>query len=199
MTKQNNRWRLSDRDETINHIISKCDKLLQKEYKTRHDWVGIVIQEGEIWPYEQMVCAQTRIRLEKLNTHTSLLFWNTNRSPNLGPMIRHNDCQKKKKKRTCRIVNFDVPADHRVKLNESTTREKFLDLACELKNKQLWNMNMTVIPTVIAALGIVMGLKDMDIRGWVETIQTTALLRSARIQKRVLETYSRVTRSLPFQ
>ena len=27
----------------INHIISKCNKLAQKEYKTRHDWVGKVI------------------------------------------------------------------------------------------------------------------------------------------------------------
>ena len=27
----------------INHIISKCSKLAQKEYKTRHDWVGKVI------------------------------------------------------------------------------------------------------------------------------------------------------------
>ena len=32
-----------DRDETINHIISKCSKLAQREYKTRHDCVGKVI------------------------------------------------------------------------------------------------------------------------------------------------------------
>ena len=32
-----------DRDETINHMISKCSKLAQKENKTRHDWVGKVI------------------------------------------------------------------------------------------------------------------------------------------------------------
>ena len=31
------------RDKTINHIISECSKLAQKEYKTRHDWVGKVI------------------------------------------------------------------------------------------------------------------------------------------------------------
>ena len=29
----------NSKDETINHIISECSKLLQKEYKTRHDWV----------------------------------------------------------------------------------------------------------------------------------------------------------------
>ncbi len=27
----------------INHIISKCSNLTQKEYKNRHDWVGKVI------------------------------------------------------------------------------------------------------------------------------------------------------------
>ena len=33
----------SDKDETINHIISKCSKSAQKKYKTRHDWVGNLI------------------------------------------------------------------------------------------------------------------------------------------------------------
>ena len=43
-TQQNSKCRLCrDRDETINHIISECSKLAQKEYKTRHDWVGKVI------------------------------------------------------------------------------------------------------------------------------------------------------------
>ena len=43
-TQQNNNCRLcGDRDETINHIVSECSNLAQKEYKTRHDWVGKVI------------------------------------------------------------------------------------------------------------------------------------------------------------
>ena len=54
-------------------------------------------------------------------------------------------------------------------------------------------MKVTVIPIVIGALGtvteeLVQGLEDLEIRGRVETIQTTALLRSARILRRVLET-----------
>ena len=45
-TQQNSKCRLcGDRDETINHIISECSKLAQKEYKARHDWVGKVIHE----------------------------------------------------------------------------------------------------------------------------------------------------------
>ena len=54
-------------------------------------------------------------------------------------------------------------------------------------------MKETVIPTVIGALGtitkvLVYRLEDLKIRGRVETIQPTALLRSARILRRVLET-----------
>ena len=42
--QQNSRCRLCrDRDKMINHIIRKCSKLAQKEYKTRHDWVDKVI------------------------------------------------------------------------------------------------------------------------------------------------------------
>ena len=42
--QQNSKCRLcGDRDETINHIISECSKLAQKEYKARNDWFGKVI------------------------------------------------------------------------------------------------------------------------------------------------------------
>ena len=37
-----------DRNETINHIISECRKSAQKEYKTRLDWMGKVIN-WEMW------------------------------------------------------------------------------------------------------------------------------------------------------
>ena len=36
--------------------------------------------------------------------------------------------------------------------------------------------------------GLVKGLEELEIKGQVETIQTTALLRSARILRRILET-----------
>ena len=54
-------------------------------------------------------------------------------------------------------------------------------------------MKVTFESIVIGALGIVTegsvkGLDDLEIRGRVEIIQTTKLLRSARILRRVLET-----------
>ena len=56
-----------------------------------------------------------------------------------------------KKKRTCRTVNFAVPADNRVKLKESEKRNKFLDLARELR--KLRNVTVTVVPIVLGVLG----------------------------------------------
>ena len=55
-------------------------------------------------------------------------------------------------------------------------------------------MKMTEIPIkVIGALGTVLKglekrLDELEIRGRIETIQTTELLKSARIPRRVLET-----------
>ena len=97
-----------------------------------------------------------------------------------------------KEKRTCKIVDFAVPADHRIKWKESEKKDKHLDLARQLK--KLWNMNVTIIPIVIGAFGkitkgLLKGLEDMEVVGRVETIQTTALLRTARILRRVLETW----------
>ena len=88
-------------------------------------------------------------------------------------------------------MDFAVLPDYRIKLKKCEKKDKYLDLARELK--KLWNMKVTIIPIVIGAFGTVTkgllkGLEDLEIRGQVETIQTTALLRTARILRRVLKT-----------
>ena len=93
-------------------------------------------------------------------------------------------------KKTCPIVNFAVPVDHRLKLKESEKKDKYHNLLRELK--ELWIMKVTFILIVIGALGtitkgLIKGQEDLEIRERVETIQTTTLLRSARIPRRVLE------------
>ena len=55
-------------------------------------------------------------------------------------------------------------------------------------------MKVTIVPILIGALGTVTkgllkGREDLEVSGQVETIQTTALLRTARILRRVLETW----------
>ena len=123
------------------------------------------------------------------------LLWDFNIQTDHQILARRPDLiiiNKKKKNRTCKIVDFAVSADHRIKLKECEKKDKYLDLARE--RKKLWNMLVTIIPIVIGAFGTVTkgllkGLEDLEVGGRVETIQTTALLRTARILRRVLDTW----------
>ena len=127
------------------------------------------------------------------HTQTFMGLWHTNGSPNLSQKTRPYSNQQPKKKWTCKIVDFAVPADNRIKLKESEKKDKYLDLARELK--KLWNTKVTIIPIVIGAFstvtkGLLKELEDLEAGGRVvETIQTTTLLRRARILRRVLETW----------
>ena len=96
-----------------------------------------------------------------------------------------------KKKRTCKIVDFAVLTDHRIKLKENEKKDKYLDLARELK--KLRNMNVTIVPIVSGAFGKVLkgllkALEDLEVGGRGEIVQTTTLLRTVRILRRVLGT-----------
>ena len=55
-------------------------------------------------------------------------------------------------------------------------------------------MKVTIVPIVIGALGtitkgLLKGLEELEVGEWEETIQMAALLRTARILRRVLETW----------
>ena len=62
------------------------------------------------------------------------------------------------------------------------------------KLKKLWNMNVTIILVMIGAFSIVTkglqkGLEYLEVGGRVETIQTTAVLRTAKILRIFLDTW----------
>ena len=44
--------------------------------------------------------------------------------------------------RTCKIVDFAVTADHRIKLKENEKKDKYLHLAKELKNYGTWKWQL---------------------------------------------------------
>ena len=123
-----------------------------------------------------------------LENDSHKLLWNFNiQTDQLIPARRADLIIIKKKKKR---IFFAVPADHRINLKESEKKDKYL--ARELK--KLWNMKVTIVPIVIGAFdtvtkGLLKGLDDLEVGGRVETIQTTALLRTARILRRVLATW----------
>ena len=60
-----------------------------------------------------------------------MVFWHTIGWPNHGQKIRTYNNQQKK--RTSKIVNFAVPADHWVKFLKSEKKDKCMDRARKLK------------------------------------------------------------------
>ena len=66
--------------------------------------------------------------------------------------------------RTCQIVDFAVPADHRIKLKEREKMDEYFYLARELK--KLCNMKVTTIPIMIGAFGTVIKDYQRDWKTW---------------------------------
>ena len=125
-TQPNSKCRLcGDRDETINHIISECSKLAQNEYKARHDCVGKVIhwEMCKKFKFDHTNKWYMHNPAPVLENGTHKLLWDFNiqtdhliptRRPDL--IIINNNKKKKKKERICKIVDFTVPADHRINM-----------------------------------------------------------------------------------
>ena len=100
--------------------------------------------------------------------------------------------KKKKKQENMRNSELCRPGGPQRKNMENKKRDKYLDFARELK--KLYNMKVMVIPAVVGVLGTILSglvkkMEELEIGGRADAIQTTALLRSARILEKVLETW----------
>ena len=136
-TQQNCKCRLcGEEDETINHIISECSKLAQEEYKTRLDWVSKVTHwerckkfkfdhTNKWYIHNPAPVLENGTHKLQCDFDVQMDYLTSARRPDL--MIIN------KKKRTCKIMDFAVPADHRIKLKECEKNDKYLDLTREMK------------------------------------------------------------------
>ena len=102
----------------------------------------------------------------------SVLDNETHKSLNLGQTTRSYNNQQKKK-RTCRIMDFDTTERKWKNLKRGTNTSTLLG------NWKSCRMKITIIPIVINPLGtvtkgFVQELENLEIRERVETIQTTA-------------------------
>ena len=140
-TQQNSKCRLcDDRNETINHIISECSKLAQKEYKTRHDRVSKVIhwemcKKFKFDPKNKWYMHNPASTLEN---YTHKLQWDFDIHTDHLISANRPDLTiiNKKIKRLCKIVDFAVPADKWIKLKECEKKDKYL--GGEWKNYGTW-------------------------------------------------------------
>ena len=98
-----------------------------------------------------------------------------------------NNINNKQKRRICKIVDFTVPADHRIKLKECEKKNKYHDLARELE--KLWNMKVMIVPIGVGAFdavtnGLLKGLEVFKIGGRVETIQNDSIIENGHYTKK---------------
>ena len=135
-TQQNSKCRLcGDRDETINHLRSEGCKIAQNENKTRHDLVGKVIHwelcKKFKFDYANQWYMHNPAFFPENDTHK--LLWDVEIQTDHLILARRPDLKIIKKKKTCKFMDFFVPGDPRIKLKEGEKKDKYLDLARELK------------------------------------------------------------------
>ena len=111
--------------------------MAQKEYQTRYGWVGKVIH----WE----LCMKLKFDLTNkwyipnttsfLENDTHKLLWDFDIQTDHLTEARRPDLIiiNKKKKRTCKIVDFAVPVDHRIELKENEKKDRYIEHTRELK------------------------------------------------------------------
>ena len=156
-------------------IMSKCSKLGLKENKTRHDWVGKVIHWDMCKKFEfdhtNKWYMHNPAAVLEYDTHK--LLWDFGTQIDHLISARRPDLIVINKKENLQNWGLCCPADHRIKLKECEKKDRYLDLARELKKQ--WNMKVTIIPIAIGAFGsvtkgLLKGLEDLEVAGRVETI-----------------------------
>ena len=180
-------------DESIDHIVSGCSKLAQKEYKRRHDNLGKIVHwklarkcnfdAGDKW-YEH----EPESLLE--NEDYKILWDFSIQTDHVIETRRPDLVVVDKKERSCKIIDFAVPGDSRIEEEEKDKIEKYQELGRELQ--KIWNVKVKIIPLVVDFLGAIPTqfgnrLKQIGIAVGTAQVQKTVLLGTARILRKVLE------------
>ena len=162
----------------------------QKKYKTRHDWVEKVIhlELCKKFKFDHMNKWYMKNPVSVLENDTHKLLWDFGTQTDHLILARRPDLiiinKKKENLQNCGLCYPSWPQNK----IESEKKDKYLDLARELK--KLWDMKVTIDwcfwyshQRIIKGTG---GLGSWRISGDHPNI---ALLRMARILRRVLETW----------
>ena len=182
--------------ESVGHLTSACDALAQGDYLRRHDKLGLRVywelcgklgvQRSENW-YEEVADG---IRWSSDGRYE--IWWN--RTVFTTKAMEHNRpdlvvIDKGLKKWW--IVDFSVPFDANVVRKEREKVERYGVLAKEVRC--MYGVSTVVVPIVVGALGVVSKrlagwLKELGIPDVIGGLQTTAIIGTTAILRKVLST-----------
>ena len=154
-TQEQSKCRMcGEKDETVNHLISECSKMAQREYKRRHDWVGRRVHWNVCKKYG-IVVNDNWYQHEPVsvieNDKCKILWDFTVQTDHIIQARRPDMIVIDKETNKAQVIDFAIPYDSRVDSKEMEKIEKYQDLVRELKG--LWDMKVVVIPIVLGALG----------------------------------------------
>ena len=173
------------KQKSVNHLTSECSKLVQHEYKRRHDKVTLYMH----W----QLCGKAELeRTDGTNTPERVVeneSFNV-QSDRLAEARRPDIVLVDKQVLEAKINDIAIPGDARVKDKELEKIQKYQLLREEIR--KLWKpKKVTVQPVVVGALGAVSDMFDkhmekLGISIRLEVIQKTVLLGTARLLRTVL-------------
>ena len=181
-------------NETVGHLASACSGLRQRDFKRRHDRMGLRVY-WELCRKYGLKCADVwykevpdEVRVSKDGKVE--IWWD--RKVEMVKSLEHNrpdvvvfDWEKKE----CLIVDFAVPWDTNVIKTEKDKITKYAPLASGVR--KVYGMSTKVIPVVVGALGVVSGrlagyLERLGLPDVVGGLQTSAIIGTQAILKKVL-------------
>ena len=180
-------------DESIDHIVSGCSKVAQKEYKRRHDNLGKIVH----WKLARKFnfeagdkCYENEPESVLENEDYKILWDFSIQTDHVIEARRPDLVLVDKKERSCKMIDFAVPGDSRIAEKEKDKLEKYQELGRELQ--KIWNIKVKIIPLVVGSLGAIPKqfgnrLKQIGITVGTTQVLKTVLLRRARILRKVLE------------
>ena len=170
--------------ETVAHVASGCKILAQREYKKRHDRMGLRVywelckKYGMIHSNRWYEESPDDVKVSKCGKFE--IWWN--KSVCTSKRLEHNRPDViliDKEKGHWTIIDFSVPNDKNVLNKEKEKMENYKDLAKEIR--KVYKVKTKIVPLVVGCLGVVseslkLNLKYLDISHVFLCMQVTAVL-----------------------
>ena len=141
--------------ESVDHVVSGCKTLAQKEYKRRHDNVARAVHWKlcEKYGLERSVKWYEHTLRSVVDDERIKILWDVGIQCDHVIEARRPDIEIiNKEDKNCFIVDIAIPGDLRLSKKEGENVEKYQDLRGEIM--RMWNLK-SVTPIIVGVLGVV--------------------------------------------
>ena len=180
--------------ESVGHLASGCSGLAQREYRRRHDRMGLRVY-WELCRKYGVKCADVWYKevpdeVRKSDDGKVEVWWD--RGVETTQKLEHNRPDVTVLDHTSGLwtfVDFAVPWDKNVVVKEEEKLSKYSPLAKEVR--KMYRVKTRVVPLIVGCLGVVSGrlagwLKELGVPDVLGGMQTSAVIGTTLILQKVL-------------